>query len=39
VKFEAAVADVVQRYEEYGSRLLADESQLYRKRLFFFVLF
>jgi len=33
VKFEAPSADVVQRYEEFGRRLLADETDLYRKRL------
>jgi len=33
-KFEAASADVVQRYEEFGRRLLTDETDLYRKRLF-----
>jgi len=35
VKFEAASADAIQRYEDFGSRLLADETLLYRKRLFF----
>jgi len=34
VKSEALSADVVQRYEEFGSRLLTEESDLYRKRLF-----
>jgi len=34
MKFEAASADIVQRYEEFGRRVLADESDLYRKRLF-----
>jgi len=33
VKFETASVDIVQRYEEFGSRLLAAESTLYRKRM------
>ena len=33
VKFEAASLDIVQQYEEFGRRLLTDETDLYRKRL------
>ena len=39
MKFEAASTDVVQKYEEFASRLLADETLLYRKRLFFALYF
>jgi len=39
VKFTAASADIVERYEELGRRLLADETDLYRKRLFLAVYF
>ena len=34
MKYEPAAGDVVERYEEFGCRLLADETELYRKRLF-----
>lgn len=33
MKFEAASADFLRTYEEFGRRLLADETELYSKRL------
>ena len=34
VKFEAASAEIVPQYQQFGRQLLADETDLYRKRLF-----
>ena len=33
MKCEAASDDVIQQYQQFASRLLADETDLYRKRL------